>query len=55
MAIWAIGDIHGHSKHFKQLLDFIPLAPSDAIVLLGALISRGPDSAVVLLNNHKLK
>jgi len=41
MAIWAIGDIHGHSKHLKQLLGYLPLAPGDTIVFLGDVIDRG--------------
>lgn len=55
MAIWAIGDIHGHSKHFKQLLEFIPLLLGDSIVLLGDVIDRGSDSAGVMRIIHKLK
>lgn len=55
MAIWAIGDIHGHSRHFKELLDFIPLAPGDTVVLLGDVIDRGPDSAGTLHQIHKLR
>lgn len=55
MAIWTFGDIHGYLRHFKQLLDFIPLAPEDSIVLLGDVIDRGPDSAAVLRQIHTLK
>lgn len=55
MAKWAIGDIHGHSKHLMQLLDFAPLASSDTIVLLGDVIDRGPDSAGVMRQMHQLR
>ncbi len=55
MAIWAIGDIHGHSKHLKQLLDYLPPAPGDTIVFLGDTIDRGPDSAGVLRQIHQLR
>lgn len=55
MAIWAIGDIHGHSKHLKQLLEFMPLVPGDTVVLLGDVIDRGPDSAGVIYKIHKLR
>lgn len=55
MAIWAIGDIHGHSKHLKQLLEFMPLVPGDTVVLLGDVIDRGPDSAGVIYQIHKLR
>ena len=55
MAIWAIGDIHGHSKHLKRLLDYLPLAPGDTIVFLGDVIDREPDSAGVLRQIHQLR
>lgn len=55
MATWSIGDIHGHYAHLKQLLEFMPLAPEDTIVLLGDVIDRGPDSAAVLRQIHELK
>jgi len=54
MAIWVIGDIHGHSKQLEQLLDFLPLASDDTIVFLGDVIDRGPDSAGVLRQIHQL-
>lgn len=55
MAIWAIGEIHGHSKHLAQLLEFIPLVPGDTVVFLGDVIDRGPDSTGVMCQIHKLR
>jgi serine/threonine protein phosphatase 1 len=44
----AIGDIHGHARALRGLLDLIGVRPDDEFVLLGDLIDRGPDSAGVL-------
>jgi serine/threonine protein phosphatase 1 len=62
----AIGDIHGCYKEFSDLLDKLDLEKDDRLVLLGDLISRGPDSGKVvelarehatvsLLGNHELR
>jgi diadenosine tetraphosphatase ApaH/serine/threonine PP2A family protein phosphatase len=62
----AIGDIHGCSDEFEDLLDKLALRADDRLVLLGDLINRGPDSArviqlarkhatVSLLGNHELR
>lgn len=62
----AIGDIHGCHKEFEELLDRLDLHDDDRLVLLGDLISRGPDSGrvvelarkhatVALLGNHELR
>ena len=62
----AIGDIHGCHKEFSDLLDKLDLKKDDRLVLLGDLISRGPDSGKVvelarehatasLLGNHELR
>jgi serine/threonine protein phosphatase 1 len=62
----AIGDIHGCHKEFADLLDKLDLGKDDRLVLLGDLISRGPDSGTVvelarehatvsLLGNHELR
>ena len=61
-----IGDIHGCHKVFADLLDKLDLRADDRVVLLGDLISRGPDSGKVvelarehatasLLGNHELR
>lgn len=42
--IIAIGDIHGHSKALRNLLDAISPTAEDEFVFLGDLIDRGPDS-----------
>ncbi|CAN5138438.1 metallophosphoesterase family protein [soil metagenome] len=39
----AIGDIHGCSMLFAQLLDGLQLKADDTIVLLGDYVDRGPD------------
>ncbi len=62
----AIGDIHGCHREFEDLLDKLDLEKDDRLVLLGDLISRGPDSGKVvelareyatasLLGNHELR
>ena len=62
----AVGDIHGCHKEFADLLDKLDLKKDDRLVLLGDLISRGPDSGKVvelarehatasLLGNHELR
>ncbi|KAJ1720222.1 hypothetical protein LPJ53_005126 [Coemansia erecta] len=44
-----IGDIHGCSKEFKQLLDEVQYTPGeDQIVLVGDLVAKGPDSVGVV-------
>ncbi|RXK56482.1 metallophosphoesterase [Oleiharenicola lentus] len=62
----AVGDIHGCHKEFEDLLDKLDLRKDDRLILLGDLISRGPDSGKVvelarkyatasLLGNHELR
>ncbi len=62
----AVGDIHGCHKEFADLLDKLDLRKDDRLILLGDLISRGPDSGKVvelarehatasLLGNHELR
>jgi diadenosine tetraphosphatase ApaH/serine/threonine PP2A family protein phosphatase len=62
----AVGDIHGCHKEFADLLDKLDLQKDDRLILLGDLISRGPDSGKVvelarehatasLLGNHELR
>lgn len=62
----AVGDIHGCHKEFEDLLDKLKLEEDDRLILLGDLISRGPDSGRVvelarrhafasLLGNHELR
>ena len=62
----AVGDIHGCHKEFADLLDKLDLQKDDRLILLGDLISRGPDSGKVvelarehatacLMGNHELR
>ena len=49
MALYLIGDVQGCDDALARLLDEIAFSPSrDALVLLGDLVNRGPDSAAVL-------
>jgi len=46
---FAIGDIHGDSRHLEALLAQLPaLDADDTIVFLGDYVDRGPDSAGVV-------
>ena len=62
----AIGDIHGCHEEFSELLRLIDLQPDDRLVLLGDLVTRGPNTprvlelarahrAISLLGNHELR
>lgn len=55
MAIWAIGDVHGHLIQLKTLLNALPMASRDELLFIGDLIDRGPDSAGVLRLVHRLR
>lgn len=49
MALYLIGDVQGCNEALGRLLEHIDFSPSrDALVLLGDLVNRGPDSAGVL-------
>jgi bis(5'-nucleosyl)-tetraphosphatase (symmetrical) len=49
MALYLIGDVQGCAAPLDRLLDKIAFSPSrDALVLLGDLVNRGPDSLSVL-------
>ena len=43
-SVWAIGDVHGFSVTFENLVDLLELSEKDRVVVLGDLIDRGPDS-----------
>ncbi|VVT46807.1 uncharacterized protein SAPINGB_P001396 [Magnusiomyces paraingens] len=44
-----VGDVHGNIKYLKQLMDKVNFNPEgDELVLLGDMISKGPDSLGVL-------
>ena len=45
---WIIGDIHGYSETFNQLVGKLNLRAKDIVVCLGDLIDKGPDSLQVL-------
>lgn len=44
----SIGDIHGHSQAFTNLLNVVKPTGDDVLVLLGDYINRGPDSSGVM-------
>ena len=49
MAIYAIGDLQGCYKSFRQLLDLVQFDPSkDQLWLVGDIVNRGPDSLALL-------
>ncbi len=61
-----IGDIHGCAREFEKLLSEIAPTPDDAVILLGDLVNRGPDTGRVveiarqnrfrsILGNHELR
>lgn len=52
---WAISDIHGCNKTFRQLLLKIDLQPTDELYLLGDYINKGPGSKGVIKHILKLK
>ena len=43
-SVWVIGDVHGFSVTFENLVDLLELSEKDRVVVLGDLIDRGPDS-----------
>ena len=47
-SVWIVGDIHGYFEEFQQLLVNLDLSDDDAVLCLGDLIDRGPDSQGVL-------
>lgn len=48
MATILIGDIHGCSREFKELLQRVSPVTGDRIVLIGDLLNKGPDPVGVL-------
>ena len=43
-SVWVIGDVHGFSITFDNLVDMLNLSKEDRVVVVGDLIDRGPDS-----------
>lgn len=48
MRILAIGDIHGCSTAFEELIAAVDLQPEDRVVTLGDYVDHGPDSKGIL-------
>ena len=46
--VWVIGDVHGYFGTLEALIERLAPSESDAIVMLGDLIDRGPTSANVV-------
>lgn len=44
----AIGDIHGHSKALRALINKLNVGSADTVITLGDVIDRGPDSCGVV-------
>ena len=56
MAVWAIGDIQGCYKSFKELLDKIEFNPEvDRLWLAGDLVNRGEGSLETLEYLYNIK
>ncbi|MCB0534589.1 MAG: serine/threonine protein phosphatase [Lewinellaceae bacterium] len=55
MPTYAIGDIHGCNRTFETLLERLPLQDGDALILIGDLIDRGPDSKGVIDTVFRLR
>ena len=53
MALYAIGDIHGHKKPLKALIKAISPGDDDTLVFLGDYVSKGPKVKGVL--NYLIK
>lgn len=49
MATYAVGDLQGCYKEFRQLLDLLAFdAAADKLWLVGDIVNRGPDSLILL-------
>jgi serine/threonine protein phosphatase 1 len=46
--IIAVGDLHGHHKPLKRLLEKIDLSKEDLLIFIGDYIDRGPESSEVI-------
>ena len=46
--IIAVSDIHGNLPFFRALMEQISLTPQDALVLVGDMIEKGPDSLALM-------
>ena len=47
-SVWVIGDVHGYFETLEALLQKLELEEGDAVVMLGDLLDRGPESAKIV-------
>lgn len=52
--IYVFGDVHGCTREFIELIEFIGLQDSELMICVGDIIRKGPDSsgAVEIVRNH---
>lgn len=52
--IYVVGDVHGCTEEFRELIEKINLKPDELLVCVGDLIRKGPDTvgAVEIVRNH---
>lgn len=48
--IYAVSDIHGNYKKYRELLDKIDFGADDTLYVLGDVIDRGPDGFKIMLD-----
>jgi len=55
--IYVVGDVHGCSEEFMELIDYIGLQDCELLICVGDIIRKGPDSAgalEIVRNNHNI-
>lgn len=55
MAVYAIGDIHGHLNVLEKLIKKLNLQPPDHLIFVGDYVDRGPNSLGVIKYIEELK